>query len=150
MENFVRTTREGNLDTLDPTQVAMIRAYIEKHKLGDIESSALMCCETIATRQKLDGKEERILTIVILTPQWLIWANRILNEAPRVLFIRLDDIQVEDYEKTIGYHVIPATGLRIWWPNTDSIDYNSVLIGLGSEPAAQKFRTLLKETLAKV
>ncbi len=152
MGDFLRTTRESMINNLNPVLVATIRAHIEKYELGDIDSSALICCETTSTKQKkglFGGKAEIILTDVILTPQWLIWATSKDNESPSVLSARLCDIQVQDYEKSEMYKLMQDTGLNISGLRTDAVDLGSVFIGLGSEPAAQRFRILLKETLAK-
>jgi hypothetical protein len=152
MGDYLRTTRESALGNLDPVLVAGIRAHIEKYQLGDVASSALMCCETTSTKQKkglFGGKAEIVLTDVILTPQWLIWAMRKDNESPSVLSARLRDIQVQDYEKSEMSKLMQDTGLNISGLRMDAVDLGSAFIGLGSEPAAQKFRTLLKETLAK-
>jgi hypothetical protein len=152
MGDYLRTTRESTLNNLNPVLVATIRAHIEKYELGDIDSSALICCETTSTKQKkglFGGKAEIVLTDVILTPQWLIWAMRKDNESPSVLSARLRDIQVQDYEKSEMYKLMQDTGLNISGLRTDAVDLGSTFIGLGSEPAAQRFRTILKETLAK-
>jgi hypothetical protein len=151
MGDYLRTTRESALSNLDPVLVAGIRAHIEKYQLGDVASSALMCCETTSTKQKkglFGGKAEIVLTDVILTPQWLIWAMRKDNESPSVLSARLRDIQVQDYEKSEMSKLMQDTGLNISGLRMDAVDLGSAFIGLGSEPAAQKFRTLLKETVS--
>lgn len=152
MGDYLRTTRESALNNLNPALLATIRIHIEKYKLGDIDTSALICCETTSTKQKkglFGSKAEIILTDVILTSQWLIWATGKENESPSVLSARLRDIQVQDYEKSEMYKLMQDTGLNISGLRTDAVDLGSAFIGLGSEPAAQKFRTLLKEALAK-
>ncbi len=152
MGDYLRTTPETTLNDLNPVLVAAIHAHIEKYELGNIDSSVLICCETTSTKQKkglFGGKAETVLTDVILTPQWLIWAMSKDNEAPSVLSARLRDIQVQDYEKSEMYKLVQDTGLNISGLRTDAVDLGSTFIGLGSEPAAQKFRTMLKETLAK-
>jgi hypothetical protein len=152
MGDYFRTTRESTLNNLNPALLATIRTHIEKYELGDIDTSALLCCETTSTKQKkglFGGKAEIILTDVILTSQWLIWATGRENESPSVLSARLRDIQVQDYEKSEMYKLMQDTGLNISGLRTDAVDLGSTFIGLGSEPAAQKFRNLLKETLAK-
>jgi hypothetical protein len=111
-----------------------------------------MCCETISTGQKkglLRRKtEEVILTGVMITPQWLIWASGKENEAPGVLSARLHDIQVQDYEKSDMYKMIQDTGLNVsGLPTKDGL--GSAFIGLGPEPAAQRFRAVLKDAPAK-
>jgi hypothetical protein len=151
MGEYLRTTRESTFNDLNPALVAAIRAYTEKYELGDMETSALICCETTSTKQKkglFGGKAETILTGVILTPQWLIWAAGKEKEPPSVLSARLRDIQVQDYEKSEMYKLMQDTGLNISGLRTDAVDLGSTFIGLGPEPAAHKLRTLLKEALA--
>jgi hypothetical protein len=151
MGDYLRTTRECTLDDLQPLLVAAIRGHIEKYELGDVEESALMCCETTSTKKKglFGGKAEVILTGVVITPQWLIWAGGKENEKAGVLSARLQNLRVEDYEKTNMYKMIPDTGLSVFGFQTAN-DLGSVFIGLGSEPAAQKFRDMLKEAILQV
>jgi hypothetical protein len=152
MGEYLRVTRESTFNDLNPALVSAIRAHIEKYELGNLETSALICCETTSTKQKkglFGGKAETILTGAILTPQWLIWAAGKENESPSVLSARLRDIQVQDYEKSEMYKLMQDTGLNISGLRTDAVDLGSTFIGLGPEPAAQKLRTLLKEALAK-
>ena len=152
MRDYLRSTRECTFDSLNSTLVAAIRAHIEKHELGDIAASALMCCETTSTKQKkglFGGKAEVILTGILLTPQRLIWAAGRENEAPGVLSARLSDIHVQDYEKSDMFKLIQDTGINISGLRMDAVDPGSAFIGLGPEPAAEKFRAMLKEALAK-
>src|SRR6266487_5923718 len=103
MGDYLRATRECTLGSLNPILAATIRAHIERYELGDVDASALICCETTSTKQKkglFGGKAEVILTGMILTPQWLIWASGKENEAPGVLSARLRDVRVQDYEKS--------------------------------------------------
>ena len=153
MGDYLRTTRECTLDDLQPLLVAAIRGHIEKYELGDVEESTLMCCETTSTKKKkglFGGKAEVILTGVVITPQWLIWATGKENEPPGVLSARLDDIRVQDYEQSEMYKMIQDTGLNIYGLRTAANGLGSVFIGLGPESAAQKFRTTLREAMAKV
>jgi hypothetical protein len=152
MGDYLRTTRETALDSLDPSLLAAIRAHVEKYELGDIAASALMCCETTSTKPKrglFGGKAEIILTGVLLTPQWLIWATAKDDQSPAVLSARLRDIQVQDYEKSGMYKMIQDAGLNISGLRTDAVELGSAFIGLGPEPAAEEFRIMLKEALAK-
>jgi hypothetical protein len=151
MGDYLRTTRECVLDSLHPLLAAAIRGYIEKYELGDIEAHVLMCCETTSTKKKkgmLRRKAEVTLAGIIFTPQWLIWAAGKENEAPGVLSARLHDIRVQDYEKSDMYKLIPDTGLNILGLRTGD-GPGSIFFGLGPEPAAQKFRAMLKDALDK-
>lgn len=137
---------------MNPDLVKAIRAHIEKYELGETESSALMCCETTSTKKKkglFGGKGGVILTGVMLTPRWLIWAAAINNEQPVVLSARLRDIQVQDYERSRMNKLVQDTGINVSGLRTDAADLGTSFIGFGSEPEAQNFRNLLRETLAK-
>lgn len=151
MGDYLRTTRECEFDDLQPLLVTAIRGHIDRYELGDIEGSALMCCETTSTKKKkglFGGKTEVILTGVVITPQWLIWASGKEGEAPGVLSARLDDIRVQDYEESEMYKMMQDTGLNVLGLRTGASDLGSVFIGLGPEPAAQRFRAMLKEAIA--
>ena len=153
MGDYIRTTRECSFEDLSPSIVIAIRAHIEKYELGEIESTVLSCCETTSTKQKrgiFGGKGETVITGVMLTPQWLIWATSSNKESPVVLSARLREIQVQDYEKSEMHKLIQDTGLNVFGIRTDAVELGSTFIGFGVEPAAQKFRNLLRETLAEV
>ncbi len=152
MGDYLRTTRECTFDSLNPIHAAAVRAYIAKHELGDVEESVLMCCETTSIKQKkglFGSKTETNLVAVVLTPQWLILTSSRNNESPGVLSTRLRDINVQDYEKTDLYKLIQDTGLEISGLRMGPDEIGSVFIGLGPEPAAHKFRSMLGEALAK-
>jgi hypothetical protein len=152
MGEYIRSTREVSLSSLDPALLSVIQSHVEKYELGDFHTSVLMCCETTSTKQKqglLGGKTETILAGVILTAQWLIWATRKDNDSPSVVSARLRDIQVQDYEKSEMHKLIQDTGINLSGLRTDAMDVGSTFIGLGTEAAADKFRAILKEAIAK-
>ena len=149
MGDFLRQTRETSLNKLKLQIAAAIRSHVAQYHLGDIETTTLMCCETISTKQKkgLFGKAMVIETAVLLTPHWLIWATAKGNQTPFVLSAKLSNIQIQDYETSKTQKLIPDSGLIISGLRTDAVDLGSIFIGFGSEPAAQKFRRLLMEQL---
>ena len=152
MGDYLRTTRECTLDSLFPMLAAGMRAHLEKYELGDA-STTLICCETVSTRQKkglFGRKTEVIRTAVLVTPTHLIWAAAKDNKTPGVLSARLREVQVQDYEKSELYRLVPDSGLNITGLFTNATTPASSFIGLGQEPAAQKFRTILKETVASI
>jgi hypothetical protein len=153
MGDYVRTTSECEFEDLHPLLASAIRHHIDRYELGDIERSALMCCETTSTKKKkglFGGKTEVIRTGVVVTPRWLIWASGKEGEVPGVLSARLQHIRVQDYEKSELYKMMQDTGLNVLGLRTGSNDLGSVFIGLGPEPAAQKLREVLREAIAKV
>jgi len=112
-----------------------------------------MCCETTSTKKKsglFGGKAEVIVTGMVITPQWLIWASGKESEPPGVLSARLQDIRVQDYEESEMYKLMQDTGLNVFGFRTAVEGASSVFIGLGPEPAEQKFRSMLREAIAKV
>jgi hypothetical protein len=153
MGDYVRTTRECSLDGLNPILSASIRNHIEKYELAGVATSVLICCETTSTSKKkgfFGGKAAVFLTGILLTPQWLIWASGQEGKAIGVHSARLRDIQVQDYEKSSMNKLVQDTGVNISGLRTDAVDLGSVFIGLGPEPAAQKFRTMLREAISRV
>ena len=152
MGEYQRTTHECSLGSMHPGLAASIRAHIQKFELGDIEVSALMCCETVSTRQKkglFGSKDEVVLTGVLLTPEWLVWATGKENDPPDVLSARLRDIHVQDYETSDMYKMIADSGLNIRGLRTSATRLGVTFIGLGPEAAADKFRELLKDAIEK-
>ena len=152
MSDYIRSTRECAFGGLSPVLAAAIRSHMEKHALGNLEAAALSCFETTSTKQKkglFGSKTEVILTGMLLTPQWLVWAAGKDNEVPGVLSARLRDVQISDYEKSDSYKLIQDCGLDISGLHRDGPELASSFIGLGPEPAAAKFRTMLREAQAK-
>jgi len=153
MGEYHRITRECTLDSMRPELAAAIRNHIEKYGLEGVETSVLMCCETVSTKQKkslFSRKTEVVLLGAFLTSKWLIWAVGKENEVPGVLSTRLDDIRVEDYEDTQMYKMIQDTGVNVLGLRVEEGSAGSAFIGLGPEPASQKFREMLKEAIKKV
>ena len=151
MSEYVRTTRECSLDELRPELAAAIRAQIQQYKLDTVESTALMCVESTSTKQKkgLFGSAETIHMGVLLTPKWLIWGAGKQGEKPAVISARLQDLIIQDYEKSAMYKIMPDVGMNVTGRYTDVTQQGMSFIGLGPEPAAQKFRQALHEAVDK-
>lgn len=151
MSDYIRATRECVLNSLQPALSAAIRKHIERHELGIREADILVCCETTSTKPKkgLFGKAETILTGMLVTPRWLVWAAGKENETPGVISARLSDITVQDYETSDFYKMVPDSGLNISGLRTDSPQAGTSFIGLGPDPAAQKFRQVIKDEINK-
>jgi hypothetical protein len=150
MGDYLRTTREGSFDSLNSNLAAAIRNHIESYALGDVVGSALICCETTSIRSKkslLGDKVEVTLTDMILTPQWLIWALRKDSHTFGVFSARLREIHVQDYEQSDRYRLVQDTGLNLSGLRADAVDLENTFLGLGPEPAAQRFRALLKQAV---
>ena len=154
MGEYQRVTKECTLDSMRPELAKAIKEHIERYELEGVIENALICCETTSTKEtkKLFGRKTEIeIGGIILTPKWLIWAGGKENEKAGVLSSRLQDLRVQDYEKTRMYQMIEDTGVNVDGFRTgQGIDSGSVFIGLGKEPAAAKFREMLKEALTQV
>lgn len=151
MGDYLRSTRECSLDSLNPLLATVIREHIEKYALGDVEAAVLICCETTSTKQKkglFRSKAEVMLTGMLLTPKWLIWGSIKGDKVLGVLSARLHDIQVQDYEESDMYKLMADSGIHIDGLRT-STGPGSAFIGLGAEPAAERFREALKAALEK-
>lgn len=149
MGDYHRVTHECTLDSMHPVLASAIRAHIEKYELEFAVESLLICCETISTKQKkrlFSRRTEVEITGIVLTSQWLLWAGGKENETPGVLSANLHNLRVEDYEKSNMVKMKQDTGLNVFGFQTGN-DVGSIFIGLGSEPAAQKFRDLLKKAV---
>jgi hypothetical protein len=150
MGDYLRSTRECTLDEMPPALVSAVRTHLGKNGLENITSSLIMACETTSTKQKkglFGGKTERVTCGVLLTAQWLVWAAGKDNETPGVISARLNQIQVQDYEKSDLYKLVQDTGLNITGLAAGPGEVGSAFIGLGPEPAAQKFRELLRKAM---
>lgn len=154
MGEYQRTTRECTPEKMQPELQKAIQAHLERYNLEGIFENILICCETISTveKKKLFGKgSETEISGVILTPRWLIWAGGKENEKMGALSARLQDLRVVDYEETKMYQMIKDTGLNVDGFRTgQGTGPATVFIGLGAEPAAKKFRELLKEAIQQV
>lgn len=152
MGDFLRTTRECTLDSLSPLLAAAIRDHIQKYKLGDAEAEAMICVKTLSTQKKkgaFAAQPEVVQVGILLTSRWLIWGSGKENEPPDVLSSRLRDLRVQDYETSEFNKMVPDTGLTLSHVHKDTGELGGRFIGLGPEPAAQKFRALLMQAIAK-
>jgi len=152
MAEYHRATRECELSGMRSELATAIYAHIEKLELEDEITAALICCETTSTKQKkklFGSKIEVEIAGVILTPKWLIWAGGKENEKIGVMSARLQDLRVEDYESSSMYEMIQDSGLNVYGFKIAS-HIGSVFVGLGPEPAADTFRTMLKEAMDQV
>ena len=151
MGEYQRSTRECTLKDIRPELRKAIEKHVERHGLEDVLASAIYCCETVSTREKkrlFGSKTEVEISGTVLTPKWFFWAGGKENGEVGALSARLQELRVQDYEKTKMYKLMADTGLDVnGFPSATGPA--SVFIGLGSEPAAQKLREMLKEAIAK-
>lgn len=151
MDTITRTTHASTLETLNEDLKAAMRAHGAKYGLGDIESDVLMCCETVSLRQKkgVFGGNKTTRSAVYVTPKWLVWADSTDRNDAEVGTAQLKHIEVRDYGTTASYAITPDQGLNITGRYTDKNKTGITFIVLGSEPAGQEFRQVLKEARSK-
>lgn len=152
MDTYTRSTRECKFGELDSNLVAAIYKHIETYKLGEIESSILFCCETTSSRKKTGlfaNGNEIAITVMLVTPHLLVWAGEKKNGQPFVSSARLRNIEVQDFENTAMYRVNPDSGMNITGRYTDVTKQGQSFIGLGPDPAGEKFRQVLQHAIQK-
>jgi len=152
MNAYVRSTRECTFADLCPELVVAICKHVEKYKLGDIKSSPLICCEITSTTQKtglFTKGAETAVTCMLVTAQLLIWTNRKKRDEPIVRSALLRNIEAQDFENTAMYKVKPDSGINITGRYTDVTKQGQSFIGLGTDPAGDKFRKVLQQAIQK-
>lgn len=150
MSDYQRSTRECTLDSMNPALATAVRQHIAAHQLGSVLGSTQFCGETTSTRQKkglFGRKTETSHTGFLLAPPWLIWATVKEGEPAAILAARLRDIQVQDYERSEMVKLVPDSGVNITGLRQSDAGVGTAFIGLGPEPAAQKFRELLRQAV---
>jgi len=154
MGDYYRSTRECTFEQLRPELVATIRAYLDQHDLGPIERGILSCCET-TSEKKNKGFLARLIgggpdpvhyTGLLVTPTWLIWAISGPKLGTVVSAARLKDIEVTAFSSPL----IDDTGLEVFGFISGSPERVQAFVGLGAEPAAQRFRATLQAAMEKV
>ena len=152
MNAYTRSTRECTFGDMRPELVTAIRKHVETYKLGDIESSLLIYCETTSICQKTGlfaNNDETTITGMFVTPQLLAWTNGKKRGKPVVTSAMLRNIDAHDFENTAMYQVNPDSGMNITGRYTDVTKQGQSFIGLGSDPAGEKFRQVLQHAIQK-
>ena len=78
MSAINRATRTCELDELNDTLKATMRAHVAQYHLDTNESDILMCCETTSTQYKrglFGSAKETTLSAAYVTPKWLVWVD---------------------------------------------------------------------------
>lgn len=148
MTETTRTTRQCAPGELNQQLLTAIRAHIEQYQLGDLEGSALICCETksLLAKRGLFSSTETSLSGVIITPRWLLWAES-SNGRKQAGSAQLRHIDAHNYEDSAMCAIVPDQGINITGRYTNTNQTGQVFIGLGSGPAAEKFRQILHDTM---
>jgi hypothetical protein len=150
MNAYTRSTRECTFAEMRPELVTAIREHVEKYKLGDVESSPLICCETTSTIQRtgiFTSGAETTVTSMLVTAQLLVWTNG--NGEPAVRSALLRNIDAQDFENTAMYQVKPDSGVNITGRYTDVTKQGQAFIGLGMDSTGEKFRQILQHAIQK-
>jgi hypothetical protein len=143
MGTIERTTRLTSIRQLNPKLLKAFQDYFQANKLGDLDSDALLCCETVTQRTGssrlatgLDGKPDSAEVLgLILTHQYLLWARSGERTKTVVIGADLKQIRVKRYSSWIP----KETGLEISGYIGASVDRVRGRFALGSEEAAKQF-----------
>ena len=155
MSAYIRFTRECSFAQLRPELVRAIREYAQNHReLGNVEVEVLMCCETTSEKKgaralaaRLGDDPDTILyTGMLVTPQWLIWARYGDQSGVTVHSAKLQDVQV----RAFASRLLKDTGLEVSGYIGDSKGRVRGYIGMGPEPAAQKFCEQVQKAIEQV
>jgi len=151
MNTTTRKTRACTLETLDEELKVAIRAYGVKHRLDDIESDILMCCETISIRPNKGffGGIKTALSAVYVTPKWLVWADSNGRSDVAAGTAQLSQIEVREDHTTVQYVITRDQGLNITGRYTEENKTGITFIVLDSEDDGVKFREVLKQALRR-
>jgi hypothetical protein len=144
---------------LRPELIAAIRSYLERNDLMNLESEIIMCCETTSTKRHkgffdglLGGDPDPVhYTGILITPTWLIWARSGAKYGTAVSSARMSEIEPPKTDLRLQQMGIKAEqdGVSIFGFINGSTERVSAFIGLGPEPVAQKFRSVLRDLIAK-
>lgn len=154
MDQYLNRTRECALDELDNTLLKAVHAHLAKYGLDNIlAAEPILCVETIAQVTKTGlfaGKPAVTLHADILTDNWLVTAAMPEGKTPGVVSAKYSEISSQDYENSAAYRLIPNSGLDIFGLHANADEgAGSIFIPLGTEPAAVKFRIILKDLIAR-
>jgi hypothetical protein len=154
MSDYNRTTRECPVSQLQPELRQAIQNYFREQNLGDPETETLLCCETVSTRKSsgwlgfllTSGKDTTIHTGMLLTSEWLVWVRKGDQSSTVLNAASLKEIQVKAYLSLLN----KDNGLEITGYTRDSQGRARGYVGLGPEPAAQKFCEEVEKAVASL
>ena len=154
MGDYNRSTKEIAFGEIPTNVIKSVQTYIEKHNLGDILASPIMCI--VSTSEKIKkglfggGPGPKLLIqTAILTNRWLILADNVDQNALYIKSMQLRDITVEDYEKSSFYKMIPDTGMNVNGRFTDASEVGSIFVPLGKDEAGDRFKVQIIEAVQK-
>ena len=154
MSDWNRTTQEITPGNGRSDLIAAIVQHIESYHLGAVLQDALMRIETSSEKKKkglFGGKGDKVVVChAIVTSNWLIWAVAGDKSGVATLSVPLKNATITDYALSPNYLLLPDSGLDVSGPLTCRVGVHgdpsvSAFIGLGPEPAAQKFKTVVQK-----
>ena len=149
MNKTIHKTRACTIATLDEKLRDAIRRHGTEFDLQDLETDVLMCCETISAWQQkgFHGGIRTTLSVIYVTPIWLVWADGSQDQAALAGTAQLKHIDVSDPRSTAGYSISLDQGLNVRGLFTHANSAGNIFILLDSEREGHKFRQVLQEAL---
>ena len=153
MIDYIRTTRECSASQIYPSLYQAIREYFQTHQLGNPDTEALICCETISQVRNpsklasfLDGNPDSITHLVILlTAEWFIWARNGDRSGIIVTGAKLKAIQV----KAFVARRTKDMKLEVSGFIADTKEYVRGNLEMGPDVAAQKLCEEVEQAVLK-
>ncbi|MBN2004240.1 MAG: hypothetical protein JXA21_12875 [Anaerolineae bacterium] len=154
MSIYNRTTRECLPSQWPPESYQAIQNYFQEQQLGNPETEFVACCETISSKGNtnwllswLNGElDATVHTGILLTSERLIWVRNADSSGVVLTAANLKEIRIGTYAPQFTRD----TGLEIIGYVQGSKGRIRGYIGMGPEPAAQKFRDEVKEAIDKI
>lgn len=154
MSDYLRTTQECPVSQLRPELLRAIENYFQANQLGDLQTEAIMCCETISRKKStgwllswLQGQiDTTIYTGMLLTHHWLIWVRSGDLSGLGLTAASLVSIQVRIFTSAIT----KDTGLEVIGYIGDSPHRVRGYIGMGKDPATLRFGEAVQQAITKL
>lgn len=151
MSDYHRYTRECAFSQFRSELIKAIRDYNQDHHLGDIETEALMCCQTTSEKKPpgfwaslLGDEPDKVYhTGMLVTPKWLVWARSGDKSGTVVSAAKLKDIQV----KAFASRLLKDKGLEVYGMIGEARERMRGYIALGVEEAGQKFCEIVRQAV---
>jgi hypothetical protein len=149
MNRTMRRTRACTVETLDTKLRDAIRRHGAEYGLLDLETDVLMCCETLSVWQQtgFHGGIRTILSVIYVTPKWLVWADAGRDQDAMAGTAQLKHIDVRAVGGADGYSIFPDDGLQVSGRYTHKNSTGNTFLVLDSEAEGRMFRQVLQEAL---
>ena len=149
MNRTIRKTRACTIETLDEELRNAIRGHGTEYRLQNLETDVLMCCETLSAWQQkgFHGGIRTTLSVIYVTPIWLVWADGGLEQTAIAGTARLKHIDVINACSPGGYSISPDQGLHVSGHFTHENSIRTMFVLLDFEAEGRKFLRVLREAL---